>query len=278
MAHPQFRNGQSSGAVLRINIPLDSYAEQRQEYRILFRDEAMVRQAILSTESATIPDKEEDKPRAFREEDGSERGKSGWQLAPNKRPADDITEEDLIKRDRQEALDILEGLQAPRRYYDWKGAQHEEYFNRRAIFELVQSATEPVRRRPRVTHGPRAKDDKSRPFRWEQFHHTIVDQLSERDTAVFPAWRGDTAVFPAWRGDTVATLLFVGPEDESGVQRVKSSFALHEHSLFEFRMMMLDVSVRGWRDVLWLSYPWEQLPLGFRNGEALEMKWGEQMI
>lgn len=249
-------------------MPLDSYAEQRQEYRIIFRDEAMVRQAILSTESATVPDKEDDKARAVREEHGSERGKSGWQLAPNKRPTDDITEEDLIKRHRQEALDILEGLRPPRRYYDWKGAQHEEYFNRRAAFELVQSVTEPVRRRPRVTHGPRAKDDKSPPFRWEQLHHTIVDQLSERDRAVFPAWRGDT----------VATLLFVGPENESGVQRVKSSFALHEHSLFEFRMMMLDVSVRGWRDVLWLSYPWEELPLGFRNSEALEMQWGEQMI
>ncbi|KFH46735.1 hypothetical protein ACRE_024150 [Hapsidospora chrysogenum ATCC 11550] len=268
MAPPQFGNGQSSEAVLRINIPLDSYAEQRQEYRILFRDEAMVRQAILSAESATVPDKEEDKARVIRDEHGRERGKSGWQLAPNKRSTEDITEEDLIKRHRQEALDILEGLRAPRRYYDWKGAQHEEYFNRRAAFELVQSATELVRRRPRATHGPGAKDGKSRPFRWEQFHHTIVDQLSERDRAVFPAWREDMA----------ATLLFMRPEDESGVERVESSFALHEHSLSEFRTTMLDVSARGWRDVLWLSYPWQQLPLGFRKIEALEMQWGEQMI
>ena len=260
------RHGVLPDVVMRINIPKVQRSANRQEYQIIFRDEAMLGQATASLESATDASSDGTPPSESPSNDRRKCGESGW-LCPPQDDGSYNTVEAQVSRHRQETLDILEGLRPYAKYFDWQGAIHEPYFNLRAIMDASTSKPKPRPTRLGLVYHEQPEGG-SPAFSWEHLHRVIVEQLSE----------DDRAHFPAWQEGTVATLLFMGPECEGGVQRVMNSFALHEHTVFQFRMLMLDVAVRGRRDVLWLSHPGEMLPLGLRNGEAIEMRWGEGMI
>lgn len=237
---------------LRINLPLDREGRCRREYRIRFDSEDAFQEAMSRLAPSTW----------FRIH-RSNIVKSGWLCEA---PAQDESEEGKIRAKRQEALDILDGIHNPPPYSDWEGCRYESYFNYMTSLEERSKATAMARQAQSPRRGllqGLGPEGERVSFSWKYLHRVLAGGLSEADLAHFPAW--DKALEP--------TLLFVRAEDQSEVQRVQLCEALNRRSVFEFRKLMLDVALRGWRDVIWLSWPNEQLPRGLRPGESVTMQW-----
>ena len=244
---------EAAKAVLRVNQANSIFSEVRREYRIHFHSGTMFHQAMGSL--ASFP--------AGREGSSPEAAASGW-LCEAEEPQDTFALQTELYR--AQTMEVLEGLREPAKMYDFERSNYAVDFRRMARIEAAA-------RRDRF---PRARwlndldkyEDKTPLFSWRNMHRLLVSQLSEKDRAKFPAWSSGMK----------ATMLFLSPKNRDGVRWVRNRHRLEEYSVLEVQQIMMDVAVRGWNDILWLSSPEDPLPLGFRDGEAIHMDWGQTMI
>lgn len=266
---------------LRISIPYANCAEGRKEFRIDFANEQMFKSMISSLTSEAAAKQTTKHDPMKKKLVGL--CKSVWSPSPcTDRFGDELQDDDeafgneSIEKARQNTLEILEGKRPQPTMRDYS-PKYEPVFKNIAKFEVEMAELTARGTRAPQTNPRRPTIDMSPAWSWVHLHRVILDQISEADRGLFPAWKSD-----------VKPLLLYLQEGEDlrvpGLETVKRARNLSATSVFEFTMLMGEVAHKGWENhILWLELPERDPPTvidGWRgwNQDLEVMYWGQNMI
>ncbi|KAG9257524.1 uncharacterized protein F5Z01DRAFT_671120 [Emericellopsis atlantica] len=248
---------------LRISFPVvRGYAYERTEIALAFRERGMVDQLMAAVAART--------EQAF-----YEAPKKPTKTMTIERKRNGETEAQHVGRNRQETLEILEGLRIAERDFEFGNLldmyvpgflylMQRDYYTEDVCDEL---GMQPARHFPDM---PRKKGQCERSFELRHLFDVIVSRLPFREAMEFPDY--DPGMKPM--------LLSLGRADETGARRITHKYPMEMRTVVEVQAMFMDWSVRDEeRTLLWIGYDGDgSLPRSLRLGSALEVEWGSDMF
>jgi hypothetical protein len=174
------------------------------------------------------------------------------------------SEEEKIRKNREEALLILEGTQehVPNRNYTGP------YANTFRIMARREMESEHILNRVRhMSKG--ALHGSTPPLRgWKFLRTLILSELDEKTAQNFPPYSETQRVF------------MLTTEQVRGRERVRSARNLDACTISELLKLIARLEERNWRDVLWVSIAGDDLPstVDMKDDNTQDLRWGNANI